>query len=170
MTALCRSSVAWILLAALVTGCGGGKYRFAHVAGQVTLDGNPIQDARVSFEPIGSKEVPEPGPGSMGVTDLSGRFHLAVPGLRGRIARRGAVVGPHRVYISTLYQESNNRGGFITTRAEEIPSQYNLDSKIEFSVPAEGTTSADFRLTSSSDKSTPKPSPRMQALIRQLEE
>ena len=81
-------------------GCGGSSYSTAPVSGQVTLDGEAVANATVTFTPIGA--AAELGPGSTGRTDSSGRFSLELVGE----GSRGALVGPHRVTIAVRDEAS----------------------------------------------------------------
>ena len=90
----------WPLCAALVAvaaGCGGEK--LAPVSGVVTLDGAPLADASVTFQPVAQGGI-DAGSGSYAKTDAEGRYTLrTVTG-----DRRGAVVGKHVVRISQYEQ------------------------------------------------------------------
>ncbi len=56
------------------TGCGG---KHVPVRGEVTLDGEPVADARVSLEPVREQEeVAAENMGAYGVTDKNGCFRL----------------------------------------------------------------------------------------------
>ena len=78
----------------LVLGCGGGA-KVVPVTGRVTLNGKPLADAKVSFQPIAKeKSMEAAGPGSTGKTDAEGKFTLKTP-----TGQDGAVVGMHRVRI-----------------------------------------------------------------------
>jgi hypothetical protein len=131
----------------LVVGCGGPR-KFAPVSGTVTLDGKPLAGVDVSFQPIAPEGAIEAGVGSNGKTDKDGHFTL-----KAVTKQNGAVVGKHRVYISSLVQQAASsderfqRGGPPLT--EKIPTKYNANSKLEIEVPASGLTKADFALTSS---------------------
>src|SRR5437870_753812 len=99
----------------VATGCGGGT-KFAAVSGRVTLNGQPLANATVSFQPIPGKGVIDPGPGSLGKTNDNGDFSLILP-----TGQLGAVVGRHRVLRvifasadfaamrTSLFRSSNNR-------------------------------------------------------------
>lgn len=65
-----RGLAASLLVAGLaaLSGCGGGGY--VSVSGLVTLDGEPLPEATVSFVPDGGGEI------ATGVTDEDGRFSL----------------------------------------------------------------------------------------------
>ena len=86
-----------LLLVLTACGCGGDEYPLARVSGTVTLDGAPVADARVGFEPVRQGDGLDAGPGSYGKTDQQGRFWLKT--LHGQ---QGAVVGPHVVRITTI--------------------------------------------------------------------
>lgn len=139
------------LAAALVgMGCSGGA-NFASVSGIVTLDGKPYGKAVVSFQPIGSKENPNPGRGSSAYTDENGRFVLKCDD-----GTDGAVVGKHLVRIMTRGNDvrtqdpnvSSDDGAPSKREVDPIPPEWNSGSKQEFEVPAGGTTKADFDIVS----------------------
>ena len=128
-------------------GCGGsGDFELAPVSGVVTLDGNPVPQADVVFQPIGDKDHPIPGPSSNGKADAAGRFEL-----RTIKDEAGAVVGNHRVLISSprpAQDPSNDSGLTQPPFKDPIPAQYNTATTLTFEVPADGTTAADFPLKS----------------------
>jgi hypothetical protein len=131
---------------ALVAGCDSGS-QFAHVSGRVTLNGKPLVNATVSFQPVAPDGSRNAAVGSTGKTNEKGEYTLG-----GGKGEDGAWVGKHRVMITLLGEvvgESDARpprGGWPLK--EKIPARYNNDSKEMFDVPAGGTTSADFALTS----------------------
>jgi hypothetical protein len=85
-----------LLLLAFVGGCG--TKGFAPVSGTVTLDGKPLPNASVNFQPLDSKQS---GQGSVGKTDADGRYSLRVVVDN----KAGAVVGKHRVSISSVAED-----------------------------------------------------------------
>ena len=89
MTHRCAFAVIPLLIA---IGCTGGP-TFAPVSGKVIKDGKPMAGASLTFQPNSSNN---PGPGSYGRTDASGVFELKVV----TTDAPGAVVGPHKVYIT----------------------------------------------------------------------
>ena len=134
-----------ITLSAML-GCGSGPYDLAPVSGVVTLDGAPVAEARVVFEPMRvGEEALNAGPGSWGQTDAEGRFVVET-----MAGERGAVVGLHRITITTFLGEMNRAGHSAgVVRQEEIPPRYFEAGALTFTVPADGTDAADFALTRS---------------------
>jgi hypothetical protein len=129
-------------LVVLGLGCGGGR-KFVPVSGRVTLNGQPLANATVSFQPVAPEGALEAGPGSTGKTNEKGEFSLQV--LTGQA---GAVVGKHRVQISALDAQVESdkrppRGGWPLAnrlaKAKGIPEA--------FEVPPGGTDAANFALT-----------------------
>lgn len=120
-----------IATVALLTGCGGG-HETVPVIGTVRLDGKPLVDARVSFQPKATSSGDLPGPGSMATTDADGNYELKLPD-----GTAGAVRGTHVVSISTLRQEETEEG--IQTLAEErVPERYNIETTLEREVTVDG--------------------------------
>lgn len=136
----------WLPLLLLLGTAGCAReYRLAPVAGTVTLNGQPLAGADVHFQPIGSKENPNPGPGSHGKTDAQGHYSLRVDE-----HQAGAVVGKHRVMIFAYTQGSGGRqpdagGG---KKKDRVPLKYNENTTLTCDVPATGRSDADFPLTS----------------------
>jgi hypothetical protein len=122
----------------IAAGCSGG-YKVASVSGQVTINGQPLPGAQVTFQPIGSGRE-DPGPGSSGITDDQGRYNLKLLTSK----QVGAVVARHRVMIYTYRPSRSKTEGAV--EPETIPSRFNLESTLYFTVPREGTQAADFPL------------------------
>ena len=132
--------LAWVLLLA---GCGSGSYEIAPVSGRVTLDGEPLKGCQVRFQPVAASESNvAPGPGAFAVTDEQGRFTLRTI----EPVRPGAVVGAHRVWLTTVNEEDMQSESWRVT-AEKVPPPYR-NGQLEFDVPPNGTEEADFELTS----------------------
>jgi hypothetical protein len=135
-------------IALAAAGCSGGP-KIASVSGVVTLDGRPYPNAVVSFQPLGSKDAPNPGRGSAGVTDEKGQFTLRYDGVK-----NGAVVGKHRVRIFTrLGAEPGQDDGAPDppparkpNLVEPIPADWHEQSTREFEVPPRGTKEANFAI------------------------
>jgi hypothetical protein len=126
----------------LLTGCGGPKFRIGPVSGRITLDGQPLAKAHVSFQPIASGN-PNPGPGSFGVTDADGRFELHTIEPR----KSGAVVGSHVVRITPRGPDEAAGSDAVRPRDNSLPPQAD-DGSLRFEVPSGGTDAANFMLTS----------------------
>lgn len=135
-----------LLFLALLVVAGCGKPQVVPVSGRVTLDGQALSGAHVSFQPIGSLDRPPAGSGSYGKTDADGRYTLRLI----QPDRPGAVVGKHRVSISKRGGETAEAqpDGGIRVAPDPVPARYNRDSTLEFEVPAGGTDRANFDLTS----------------------
>jgi hypothetical protein len=137
------------LVAAMLTavlGCGRTPYRLAPVSGLVTLDGKPLPNARVGFEPQSAGGGSISGPGSYGTTELQGRYELKTVS-----GARGAVVGRHIVRIATLsVKRDRSRGpeSISVQEEEKVLDRYREPGVLTFTVPPAGTAAADFHLTS----------------------
>lgn len=155
-----RSIWSWAAagLAVAAAGCGDSQPKLAAVSGQVKVDGKPYPNAYVMFQPNPGKENPNPGRGSMAITDQDGKFTLKYEG-----GFDGAVVGNHTVRISTVQPADDparfkgvdttltgspdgepaetGQKGFVH---EVIPTDWNTDSKQSFDVPPGGTDKANF--------------------------
>lgn len=138
---------------AAALGCGDGGPKYVEVSGVVTINGKPYGKAVVSFQPLGTKENPNPGRGSSSYTDESGRFTLKCDD-----GKDGAVVGKHRVRIMTKGNEVvgydpslGSPDGDVNAPAQgkgketdPILPEWNALSTKEFEVPAAGTKDAKF--------------------------
>lgn len=71
-----------------LSGCGGDS-DLGSVTGTVTVDGEPIDYAAVTF-------MPTQGRASIGRTDSSGAYELVYV-----IGKKGALIGNHKVYVTT---------------------------------------------------------------------
>jgi hypothetical protein len=145
MTNSNRSPLSAVLLffcILFVIGCESKSYNLVPVAGTVTLDGEPVPGAVVTFQPQGSGGR-SPGPGSTGRCNTEGRFELKT--IRDE---PGAVVGTHNVRINSYSPESPPiADGGTEPRKEIIPDRYNYSSVLTYEIPTDGTSTADFTLT-----------------------
>lgn len=137
----------WVALAAFLllggaVGCGDSS-QIAPVSGVVTLDGEPLPDAIIGFEPIAAEGQLEAGYGSYGRTDAEGRYTL-----RSLHKEDGALIGTHRVSVSTVTGREGPNGEMMGLTPERVPSRYNNDTELTFEVPTEGTDQANLELTS----------------------
>jgi hypothetical protein len=103
-----------IIGVALISGCGtNGGPELGTVTGRVTLDGEPLGNARVVFW-LGK------GRPSEAITDSRGRYDL-----RYTISRKGALIGAHTVHISTAIVSPDEK-----IAPERVPPQFNTKSNI----------------------------------------
>jgi len=117
-------------------GCGRGGPTLGRVRGTVTLDGRPLPQAQLEFQPQ------EPGGSpSYGTTDDDGRYTLTFG-----VDRPGAIVGQHLVRITTFRQLSTEEGG-PGVIPERLPPQYNSKSQL-VRVVQTGKNPIDFELSS----------------------
>jgi hypothetical protein len=142
-----RSCSMMLVTLSLVLGCGSGSSKLAPVSGKVTLDGQPLADATVIFQPEGGG--PDAGSGSQGKTNANGEFTLR----QLNSDRDGAVAGKHRVMISA--PQARAAGGGDKPHSEEqektvdrVPAKYNANTTLNFDVPAGGSSTANFDLKS----------------------
>lgn len=127
---------------ATLFGCDSSPFDIVPVSGTVTLDGKPLTDANVTFNPRASGDSLRAGPDSYARTDATGRFELAT--LNGV---SGAVVATHRVRIRTRRQKEGSNGEVIVVSEETLPAKYHDSTELTFQV-TDATKSADFSLTS----------------------
>jgi hypothetical protein len=108
-------NVALLLLIA-ATGCSDSGLHLAPVAGVVTLDGKPVSEAGIMFQPADASI----GPPAYGATDENGRFELITAN------QPGAAIGEHRVAISKTESIAipQQRGLPIYKTKEHIPPKY----------------------------------------------
>lgn len=126
----------------LLVGCfGSGK--IVPVSGVVTLDGEPLSGAVVGFEPIAQEGDLEAGYGSYAKTDDDGRYAL-----RSLKNEDGAMVGQHRVSVSTVVGKEGPNGEMLGLTKERVPSRYNNDTQLVIEVPPGGTDAANLDLES----------------------
>lgn len=133
---LCLAS--FVVLAAM--GCGGDGFSTAeNVGGTVTLNGEPLPKATILFQPIGPGNA---GPQSSGMTDDSGRFILTFAD-----GKKGAVVGKHRVIITTrrVAPKADNPDQEEEIEPDVVPTLYRTEPPT-FEVPKGGTENAKIEL------------------------
>mgnify|MGYP005843357057 CR=1 FL=1 len=140
------SMYVFVGIAALgVDGCSTGPATES-VEGLVTLDGAPLDNVRVTFQPQASGA--EAGIGSTGLTDDKGRFVLK----RVDNDRQGAVVGKHTVTFSDKLAEagaedSADAGPALNAPQSRIPTHYG-ENPLTFEVKAGQKNEANFDLKS----------------------
>lgn len=113
-------------------GCGDNKSP-AKVTGTITLDGEPVQDATVTFIPESGERI------SQSMTDKSGRYELMFTA-----QLTGAVVGKHKVTIQTGSLERPSSD--VKPTRETIPKKYNAESELIATLKS-GKNVVNFELT-----------------------
>jgi len=126
------------LLAAALTGCGPST-KLVPVSGVITLDGHPLANAHIAFQPDLSAEAT--GGGSFAFTDANGAYSLRTFDSD----QPGAVVGRHRVEIN-LVVESDDRDPRNRPPAKTLPPKYNRNTELRFEILSGGTDKANFNL------------------------
>jgi hypothetical protein len=117
----------------LLLGCGKPEHpEVGRVSGVVTLDGQPLPDATVMFQPT-------EGRASIATTDSAGKYSLiyldGVP---------GALLGSHKVIIRT---EIPGEDGQPPIAKEKLPRKYHEQTELTAEVKP-GSSKFDFALTS----------------------
>jgi hypothetical protein len=113
------------------------------VHGKVTLDGKPLADASISFQPLVQKKDGESaeGMGSYGRTNSAGEFELRLVDTD----ERGAVIGTHAVRISIV--QGGMRDDQISSADKALPRSIR-DGSERFTVKADGENLATIELKS----------------------
>lgn len=126
-----------------VAGCGEARptgVELAEVSGQITLNGQPLSKAVVRFQPTSGA-----GTYSAAVTDADGTYSL-------RFNRRfdGAIVGSHRVIITTGDESAEDDLGRPSPASEILPAVYHRESKLIRDVNS-GENEIDFALSTTGE-------------------
>lgn len=121
---------------AMCAGCNSANLPdIGTVSGIVTLDGKPVKDAVVQFQPSGGRP-------SRSKTNVEGYYELGYVG-----DVYGAVLGSHKVTISTQWMDEDRATHKIVSHPETLPAKYNSNSKLTSTVEA-GHNDINFELTS----------------------
>jgi hypothetical protein len=137
-----QSLVAINLLTSLCVGCGGqqsdySKLGLVNASGTVTLDGQPLPDAVITFD------APD-GQFSFGLTDSGGGYSLQLDS-----DQRGVTPGEKVVRISTTRkilglntseggeQEAPQPKSKAADKNEKVPAKYNKDSELKVTVTSD---------------------------------
>lgn len=138
MRCLLRLSILVVVTHSLGCGSQQSSQSFVPVSGRVMFDSRPVVNANVRFQPV-KREAGKIVPESYGETDDKG-FYTLRP-ITDKAEDTGAVPGEYLIQIS-LFDRDRGSG------REMLPFKYNRESKLSFTVPAEGTKEANFNLTS----------------------
>ncbi|PQO35303.1 hypothetical protein C5Y96_09730 [Blastopirellula marina] len=131
-------AIAFAVAMCLMLGCySSGGPDLGYVEGNVTLDGKPLDDAKVQFEPDNARP-------SIAYTDGSGHYVLQFTG-----TRDGAAIGTHTVRIFSARGSSGGEGDgpLVKARPELLPASYNDKSTLVAEVKS-GNNTFDFDLKS----------------------
>ncbi len=115
---LASFAVAAAGLAAALAGCGS-SYDVGKVSGTVTLDGEPLAGAVVTFSPT------KGGAPSFGRTDASGKYTLQYTR-----DTAGAEIGEHSVSVSTHTSGDPDADPPLPASPEKVPTKYNVDTQL----------------------------------------
>ena len=131
-----------LAIALLTSGCRRGP-KLSPVTGTVTLDGEPLANAQVEFQPT-QRAAP-----SYGTTDALGQYEL-----RYTKDKLGAVVGGHVVRITTQTTVVDPETGEESQIPQRVPEKYNYLSELIRQVQPEPNI-IDFRLESEPEEEEP---------------
>ena len=121
----------------MTLGCGGATDQpdLGDVSGTVTLDGKPLPDATITFQPADGRP-------SFGKTDSSGKYTLQYT-----VNASGAKIGKHSVIITTAYSIEGDDGESKEI-PEKLPAKYSTsETELTADVKA-GPNTFDYNLSS----------------------
>ena len=125
---------------AVVVALGCGSKKFVPVSGKVTLNGKPLPDAAVSFQPIAGKGSLEAGVASTGKTNQNGEFTLTAD-----TGESGAVVGKHNIIITAATEIAGDERKRSKESVDKVPPEWHAAAHT-FDVPPGGTDQANFEV------------------------
>jgi len=139
-----------IVLILFAVGCANRSGPpIAAVSGKITVDGQPIADVIVTFEPIATDVSADQRSTSLGITGADGKYVIKGGGEQ----FNGALVGKHKVTLALKEPEGMDElDPKYNVRTEmkklknfkQFPKRYNASSELTFDVPANGSNQADF--------------------------
>jgi hypothetical protein len=120
-------AVCFLILTACIAGCGKSGPELAPVSGRVTVDGQPMANVDVTFQPD------EARPPSYGRTGPDGHYELGY-----KKGVQGALLGQHTVRITVERS--------VVPNPPHIPARFNSQSELRREVKA-GQNEFDFDVT-----------------------
>ncbi len=128
-----------IVLAVALSGCGEvDELPRQEVSGTVTLDGKPLEQGVIQFQPTTPEQAT-----AAGATIEAGAYSIA--------RSEGPVPGKYKVTIFSSADDAPEEempGGLSPLRTERIPPEYNLNSTLTADVTEEGPNTFKFELKS----------------------
>ncbi|MEX0728487.1 MAG: hypothetical protein WEB58_04925 [Planctomycetaceae bacterium] len=131
----CVAALATVTL----SGCGDSGPERASISGQVTFDGQPVEDGTISFVPAGDTQGPVSGDRIVNGT-------YTIP------ADKGPVIGSHKVEIKATRKTGEKipavppATGEMEVTEDYIPAKYNTETTLTADVVG-GENKKDFTLT-----------------------
>jgi hypothetical protein len=120
-----RFPVLVCLLPLLAAGCSSEARSAAPVAGKVTVNGQPLADIGVTFEPVGSGA----GRGSFGRTDAAGNYRLRFIDNN----QTGALMGKHNITFRDLQASAGaqelDAGPSLPKQKFRFPQKYMSEAQ-----------------------------------------
>lgn len=144
-----RCAPEWQLLLAsivlgILVGCSGSEAKLAPVEGVARLDGQPLTEGIVTFQP-------KSGRSATGAIQSDGTFQLGTYS-----GSDGALIGTHKVSVTAAGSASRGRPNFETdnprasAKSSPLPARYSSPdtSGIEFEVKSGAANHAEIELSS----------------------
>jgi hypothetical protein len=139
-TRLISVLVACLFLEFVMLGCGRRQPDLAPVSGRVTVQGKPLANVNVSFQPTAKPgSGAEAGVGSSATTDGDGRFQMKTFD-----GRPGAVLGKHVVRLAVQNAQARDSDLWGAARTPSPLPPGASDGSLTFDVPSNGTDKANF--------------------------
>ena len=130
------------LLCLIMAGCPGGTgVDMGAVTGTVTLDGAPLADATVEFQP----NMETGGSPSYGSTDAAGEYELMFT-----FDKKGAMLGSHTVRISKTKEVPDPEDPEEMMEEETLSAEFNAETTLSATVEG-GSQVINFDLVSAGD-------------------
>ena len=123
-----------LMMVFVLAGCGGGDSgpELADVTGKVTLGGQPLANATVTFIPSGGD-----GTTASGTTGAEGDYELDYS-----LSKKGCQPGSYTVRITTAVEDDDGN-----LSEEKVPAKYNAETELKAEVKS-GSNTVDFALES----------------------
>lgn len=132
-----------VSLVSVVLGCGGAPkdpLRRQPISGNVTLDGKPMDQGSISFQPLA-----DAGATASGAPITSGRYRIP--------AESGLTPGEYRVVILSPEPETPRSADEMMNnpstepRKERVAAKFNQATELKVTIKEGATNTADFAVT-----------------------